>query len=229
MRTLPCWALLALLMIGCGGSAPLPTARLNRPAQPAVAQAVSDPAVASPQAEAAAKAALWAERLVEPNETTRRQACQALNDLGPSGYPHLIKAIKGEVHELSLLALETLPQPAFQEHFKEMVPLMLERLQDSDPTMRRLAAERLAWFDRLLGPEGEIYPGPQVQERLKALQKAAQTDKDSAVRSLAATSANQVQQAINGRIAQLDARTLGNPVVAPPTSNVRPKREIPPR
>jgi hypothetical protein len=228
MRTLLSWALLALLLTGC--SAPLPTARLNRPAQRPVAQAVPDPEVASPQAEMAAKAALWADRLVEPNETTRRQACQALNDLGPVGYPHLIKAIKGDVHELSLLALGTLSQPALQEHSKEMVPLLLEKLQDSDPTMRRLAAERLAWFDRQLGTEGEIYPGPQAQDRLKALQKAAQSDKDSAVRSLAATSAGQVQQAINGRVAQLDARTLGgNPVVAPPTSNVRPKREIPPR
>jgi len=227
MRATPRWALLAVLLTGCGSSAPPlpPTARLSRPAYAPVVQAVPDPGLASPEAEATAKAARWAEQLIQPDPSVRQQACQALNNLGKAGYPHLIKAARSDVYELSVLALETLQPPALHEHSKEMVPFLLERLQDSDPTMRRLAAERLAWFDRLIGTD-EIYPGPQPQERLKALLKAGHNDRDSAVRSVALTSAGMVHQAIQGRISQLDARTLANPDAVPMPGNVRPKREL---
>ncbi|MBL8795801.1 MAG: HEAT repeat domain-containing protein [Planctomycetia bacterium] len=227
MRTILGWGLLGILLTGCGASAPPlpPTTRSNRPAPAPVVRDVIFDNTPTPEQEAAAKAAQLAERLTEPDEAARRQACLDLNGLGSAGYPYLVKAFKGDVYELSLMALESMSAPAFQEHAVEMAPLLLQRLTDSDPTMRRLAAERLAWFDRAIGGD-DIYPGPQAKERLAALQKAARLDKDSGVRALAQSSAQQVQQAVNGRLAQLDARTGGGSAV-PTNPNERPKREIP--
>jgi hypothetical protein len=198
-----------LLLCGCGGKAP-PVARPKTNLSAAATRtqgplhAVNgenghDPAELRKGLYQGKTAAEWGEALKANNAGKREQATQALRSLGEVGYPQLRDGLNNASAEVRLRSMQAIDLPVLRKHQDEMVPVLLSMLIDPNPVIREQAAVRLAWFDST-GANQTVKTGTQAQQRLQALDYAAQNDPAPNVRLAAATSMQCIKSAMSGRV-----------------------------
>jgi hypothetical protein len=199
----------ALVLCGCGSKAPPvarpktnlsgPATRLRGPLQPKDGENGVDAAEVRKGLYQGKTPAEWSEALKSNNAAKREQATQALRSLGEAGYPPLRDGLNNAVTEVRLRSLQAIDLPVLRKHQDEMVPVLLSLLADPSPVLREQAAVRLAWFDST-GANQSVKTGAQAQQRLQALDYAAQNDPAPNVRLAAATSMQCIRSAMSGRV-----------------------------
>lgn len=207
MRVCLVVGLLGLLVVGCGRKAPprpVGVSRLDLMPVATSPEAARQPS--GSQATAKDQAEEWGPRLCHVSDEIRQQAVLVLRTVGDEAYPHVLKALRSRSSDDRYAGLEVLNQEMLIRHAVELVPALLDLLDDRQPDIRRRVIELLPQVDQQVS-ETDIQVGPYGQQRLEALRKVAQTDRDPAIQQLAADTVPLIYQAIRGKVGELPPRT----------------------
>jgi HEAT repeat protein len=209
MRPIFLLVVLLSLPVGCARRSP-PVAPqgtgFTRVIPPMVSTTDSVEAPQEPQAKQLA--AQWGPKLYHEDAGVRWEASRTLAELDEAAFPYVFKAMQSEQAPARLAALEALDPKVAHAHQREVVPVLLQLLNDKDAEVRKRVCLALTWMDRLLG-DNEIQAGVMATDRLLALRLTADKDPDAEVRGTARIGVQNLQQAIQGKLGPLGGEEVG--------------------
>lgn len=164
-------AMMAILVAGCGRSKPPAVADLQQTTL--TATQLAEPLTPPEDQYQGRSVAQWESSLQSLDPVARKDAGQALAQLGSKGYPSLLRGLDSNNRDTRLTSLQSFSRQQMVARGHETLPRVVRLLQEREPAVRRMALLRIGWF------------GSQAQEALPALRAAADRDPDADVRQLA--------------------------------------------
>lgn len=200
MRTALLLCLAALLLAGCGKKPPPPAAQGPALVPNNSGGPVNPDLSGRTDVYQGQSADQWGQQLLDPRQshTARYQAGVALSNLNDKGYKYLQAGLKSNAPEVRLQALQAMSAATMQANKNEMVPQMIDLLNDRNDAIRTQAAHRMGWFDQTTSTQ--IIPGPMALERVRALQQVYQFDSNREAQLAARNSLVQILFATRGKM-----------------------------
>jgi HEAT repeat protein len=88
----------------------------------------------------------WADQLQSGDQFARAEAAGELGRLGKEGFGYLYQGMQSGSWETRLACLRAAPREEIVRRPGELVPLLTQLLNDSQPEVQKYAAVRLGWF-----------------------------------------------------------------------------------